>query len=217
MFLNQDGHREVDILGTLDLMITSGVTILRKEDAECLQQRTQKIQMSFMYILSYCQFLKSCPGYYQYCLSAEDDLDERAAGALQEINELLELLHKQDTKEAIPLLPQTLFNLKLLQRYAQDVTILTCSRFIDANVLKYPGIPSELKERLVKAFACHHSTALQNDDVGCLYQRLGNSKFQIFGGTQVKFRRKKARKMSGDRAAWKNLAGPLYVELPSQQ
>jgi hypothetical protein len=64
--------------------------------------------------------------------------------------------------------------LKLLQRHAQDIAVMACSRFINQATLQSRRIPTELLSRLQAVFTY---TELQNDD---LWARLGNSKYHVF-------------------------------------
>jgi hypothetical protein len=85
-----------------------------------------------------------------YCHSVPrgDDLEKRAAIALLQVNEVLQRLGRE------PSLPEAHVQkqLRLLQRFAHDLVVLACCRFIPQTILQNKGIPSALRERLRSAF-----------------------------------------------------------------
>ena len=101
-------------------------------------------------------------------------LDRHAAALLTHI---IDLLHWSSWIEweaqawSLPVLAE----LNLLQRHAQDVVVLACSRGIDLVILQgSKGVPQELANRLEAAFP---PAVFQ--DIG-LWSKLGNAKFQRF-------------------------------------
>jgi hypothetical protein len=104
-------------------------------------------------------------------ISRGDDLELRAASALREVDEIL---RQQAAREAPPLPRAAVEELKMVQRHAQDLAVLACSRFIDQMILQKKGIPAVLYARLQSAFT---AAALADD---ALWSRLGSSKYHVF-------------------------------------
>ena len=72
-------------------------------------------------------------------------------------------------------------HLRAIQKHAQDVTTLACSRFISQLTLRRQGIPPELLSRLEAAFG---QAALQDDS---LWSRLGYAGGSVLEGTSGGF------------------------------
>ena len=119
-----------------------------------------------------------------YCHSVPrgDDLENRAAIALLHINEVLQRRGRGPSLPESPLQKQ----LRLLQRFAHDLVVLACCRFIPQTILQNKGIPSDLRERLMIAFGSIPSDlrarwkgALELQEGSSLFSRLTQSKNHV--------------------------------------
>ena len=160
-----DGLQDIDIAADLLRMADAGLSVVANAIrlAECLQVPLADISDTFTDI-------KNTPAYYHQHYQG-DDLELRAANALKQVDELL---RQQTGLEAPPLPLGALAELKALQRHAQDVAVLLCSRFIDQRILHTRHIPPELLRRLNTSFS---ATSLTDHT---LRSRLGNSKTKMF-------------------------------------
>lgn len=158
---------EIDIKAELLKVISQGLGAVHKatQAADCLRRQLANVKRALEYFwnVTSMQFFIYYPG--------GDDLEVRAARALREVDELL---RQQAAKESPPVPRAAVDDLRLLQRYSQDVALLACSRGIDQKALQSKGIPPELLGRLEAAFG---QADLQDDS---LWSRLGNSKYHVF-------------------------------------
>ena len=161
----QDGFLDIDIAAELLRLASWGLSSVQKATclAECLQLQLASVSHTLTYLMNMPAHYHQHPGW--------DDLELRAARALIEVDTLLQ---NQTVRTAPPLPPAAVDELKLLQRHAQDIAVMACSRFINQATLQSRRIPSELLSRLQAVFTY---TELQNDD---LWARLGNSKYHVF-------------------------------------
>ena len=165
-----DGSQDIDIAAVLLCTADEGLSVVANTIrlAECLQVPLADISDTFTDI-------KNTPAdHHQH--SRGDDLELRAANALKQVDELL-ILRQQTGLEAppLPLGPLgALAELKAVQRHAQDVAVLLCSRFLDQKILRTRHITPMLLHRLNTAF-----TATSLTDYS-LRSRLGNSKTKMF-------------------------------------
>lgn len=170
-----------------------------------LTQRLAIVKATFDYF-------KTVGEYHQQWLG--DNLEARAAVALRQVDDLI---HRQARGGgAAP--PSAMEELRMLQRWSQDVAVLACSRYIPLALLHKKGICAELLGRFNAAFGAR---ALADD---LLWSRLGNAKYQMFS-YGVRFnensngRRGRARAGRGkapdatevDVSVW---GEPLYIHLP---
>ena len=147
--------------------------------------------------------LRTTPAYV-HSHSREDDLEQRAARALMQIDELI---RKEFKGEVLPLSMPALEELKWLQRQSQDLTVLICSRFIDKKLLQTKGMPPELQVRLQAAFI--HDWPGRDDTIK---SRMGHSKYHVFTDG-VRF----APRMPRKRRSHKRLAMELKALKTQQQ
>ena len=161
----QDGFLDIDIAAELLRLASWGLSSVQKATclAECLQWQLASVSHTLTYLMNMPAYYHQHPGW--------DDLELRAARALIEVDTLL---RNQTVRTAPPLPPAAVDELKLLQRHAQDIAMMACSRFINQATLQSRRIPTELLSRLQAVFTY---TELQNDD---LWARLGNSKYHVF-------------------------------------
>jgi hypothetical protein len=161
----QDGFLDIDIAAELLRLASWGLSSVQKATclAECLQLQLASVSHTLTYLMNMPAHYHQHPGW--------DDLELRAARALIEVDTLLQ---NQTVRTAPPLPPAAVDELKLLQRHAQDIAVMACSRFINQATLQSRRIPTELLSRLQAVFTY---TELQNDD---LWARLGNSKYHVF-------------------------------------
>ena len=164
-YTGHDGFQDIDIAADLLLKADEGLSVVANAIrlAECLQVPLADISDTFTDI-------KNTPADYHQHYQG-DDLELRAANALKQVDELL---RQQTGLEAPPLPLGALAELKALQRHAQDVAVLLCSRFIDQSTLHTRHIPPELLSRLNTSFS---ATSLTDHT---LRSRLGNSKTKMF-------------------------------------
>ena len=161
----QDGFLDIDIAAELLRLASWGLSSVQKATclAECLQLQLASVSHTLTYLMNMPAYYHQHPGW--------DDLELRAARALIEVDTLL---RNQTVRTAPPLPPAAVDELKLLQRHAQDIAMMACSRFINQATLQSRRIPRELLSRLQAVFTY---TEIQNDD---LWARLGNSKYHVF-------------------------------------
>ena len=161
----QDGFLDIDIAAELLRLASWGLSSVQKATclAECLQLQLASVSHTLTYLMNMPAHYHQHPGW--------DDLELRAARALIEVDTLL---RNQTVRTAPPLPPAAVDELKLLQRHAQDIAVMACSRFINQATLQSRRIPTELLSRLQAVFTY---TEIQNDD---LWARLGNSKYHVF-------------------------------------
>ena len=161
----QDGFLDIDIAAELLRLASWGLSSVQKATclAECLQWQLASVSHTLTYLMNMPAHYHQHPGW--------DDLELRAARALIEVDTLL---RNQTVRTAPPLPPAAVDELKLLQRHAQDIAMMACSRFINQATLQSRRIPRELLSRLQAVFTY---TEIQNDD---LWARLGNSKYHVF-------------------------------------
>ena len=161
----QDGFLDIDIAAELLRLASWGLSSVQKATclAECLQWQLASVSHTLTYLMNMPAHYHQHPGW--------DDLELRAARALIEVDTLL---RNQTVRTAPPLPPAAVDELKLLQRHAQDIAMMACSRFINQATLQSRRIPTELLSRLQAVFTY---TEIQNDD---LWARLGNSKYHVF-------------------------------------
>jgi hypothetical protein len=161
----QDGFLDIDIAKELLRLASWGLSSVQKATclAECLQLQLASVSHTLTYLMNMPAHYHQHPGW--------DDLELRAARALIEVDTLLQ---NQTVRTAPPLPPAAVDELKLLQRHAQDIAVMACSRFINQATLQSRRIPSELLSRLQAVFTY---TELQDD---ALWARLGNSKYHVF-------------------------------------
>ena len=156
------------------------------------------------YIRNVLVYIQMMPLYYHESWQG-DDLECCAAVALGHVNELVQ--------QAPTELPRpTMAALKSLQRHMQDVVLLACARFMDqTTILEKHRIQAELQDRLDMAFQTTVSDDLQ------LWQRLGNSKYQLFNQGMTRRGRRRGRgrcklKTMGDEASAEAVArDPLVI------
>mmetsp|Transcript_31494 Transcript_31494/g.104380 ORF Transcript_31494/g.104380 Transcript_31494/m.104380 type:complete len:825 (-) Transcript_31494:79-2553(-) len=111
-----------------------------------------------------------------------DEVDRRAADALASVDALVQ--------------EHAGLALKEVQRRAQDVLMLACTRFMDKAALEDKGIPLEVRERLNEA--CQKDVLLDHSD---LWSRLGNAKYHLFThGKKWGLRRNRANRRQRHRA-----------------
>ena len=163
------GFQEIDIDIAAELLhiADEGLAVVANAVhlADCLLLRVQLGDISDTFA-----DIKTTPAdYHQH--PRGDYLELRAANALKQVDELL---RQQTGLEAPPLPLGALAELKALQRHAQDVAVLLCSRFIDQRTLHTRHIPPELLRRLNTSFT---ATSLTDPS---LRSRLGNSKTKMF-------------------------------------
>jgi len=161
----QDGFLDIDIAAELLRLASWGLSSVQKATclAECLRLQLASVSHTLTYLMNMPAHYHQHPGW--------DDLELRAARALIEVDTLL---RNQTVRTAPPLPPAAVDELKLLQRHAQDIAMMACSRFINQATLQSRRIPTELLSRLQAVFTY---TEIQNDD---LWARLGNSKYHVF-------------------------------------
>ena len=164
-YAGQDGFPDIDIAAELLRLASWGLSSVQKATclAECLQLQLASVSHTLTYLMNMPAHYHQHPGW--------DDLELRAARALIEVDTLL---RNQTVRTAPPLPPAAVDELKLLQRHAQDIAVMACSRFINQATLQSRRIPTELLSRLRAVFTY---TEIQNDD---LWARLGNSKYHVF-------------------------------------
>ena len=158
---------DIDIAAELLHIADEGLAVVANAVhlADCLLLRVQLADISDTFA-----DIKTTPAdYHQH--PRGDYLELRAANALKQVDELL---RQQTALEAPPLPPAAIAELKVLQRHAQDVAVLLCSRFIDQRILHTRHIPPELLSRLNTSFS---ATSLTDHT---LRSRLGNSKTKMF-------------------------------------
>ena len=152
------------------------------------------------YIRNVLVYIQMMPFYYHEYWQG-DDLECCAAVALGHVSELI--------KTAPTELPgPKMAALKSLQRHMQDVVLLACARFMDqTTILEKHRIQAELQDRLDMAFQTTVSDDLQ------LWQRLGNSKYQLFnqGMTRRGRGRCKLQTMGDDASAEAVARDPLVI------
>ena len=199
-YAGQDGFQDIDIAAELLRLASWGLSSVQKVTclAECLWKQLASVSHTLTYLMNmpaHCHQLPGC-----------DDLELRAARALVTVDELL---RNQTVREAPPLPPAAVDELKLLQRHAQDIALMACSRFINQATLQSKGIPTELLSRLQAAFTY---SGIQDDH---LWSRLGNSKFHVF--TQCrKFGERKHRHGRGGRKSRRNPGGAVDDEASTE-
>ena len=139
----QDGFLDIDIAAELLRLASWGLSSVQKATclAECLQLQLASVSHTLTYLMNMPAHYHQHPGW--------DDLELRAARALIEVDTLLQ---NQTVRTAPPLPPAAVDELKLLQRHAQDIAVMACSRFINQATLQSKGIPTELLSRLQAAF-----------------------------------------------------------------
>ena len=193
----QDGFLDIDIAKELLRLASWGLSSVQKATclAECLQLQLASVSHTLTYLMNMPAHCHQHPG----C----DDLELRAARALVTVDELLR------NQTVPPLPPAAVDELKLLQRHAQDIALMACSRFINQATLQSKGIPTELLSRLQAAFTY---SGIQDDH---LWSRLGNSKFHVF--TQCrKFGERKHRHGRGGRKSRRNPGGAVDDEASTE-
>ena len=199
-YAGQDGFPDIDIAAELLRVASWGLSSVQKVTclAECLRKQLASVSHTLTYLMNmpaHCHQHPAC-----------DDLELRAARALVKVDELL---RNQTVREAPPLPPAAVDELKLLQRHAQDIALMACSRFINQATLQSKGIPTELLSRLQAAFTY---SGIQDDH---LWSRLGNSKFHVF--TQCrKFGERKHRHGRGGRKSRRNPGGAVDDEASTE-
>ena len=133
-YVEQEGFqfREIDITGELSRVSSEGLTEVEKATlaADCLRLQLATAKQTLEYVSDTMQFFQHPGG---------DDLELRAARALQDVDELL---RQQAAQEAPPLPAVAVEHLKLVQRHACDVAVLACSRFISQTNLAAQGLPA---------------------------------------------------------------------------
>jgi hypothetical protein len=196
----QDGFLDIDIAAELLRLASWGLSSVQKATclAECLQLQLASVSHTLTYLMNMPAHYHQHPGW--------DDLELRAARALIEVDTLL---RNQTVRTAPPLPPAAVDELKLLQRHAQDIAMMACSRFINQATLQSKGIPTELLSRLQAAFTY---SEIQDDN---LWSRLGNSKFHVF--TQCRqFGERKHRHGRGGRKSRRNPGGAVDDEASTE-
>ena len=196
----QDGFLDIDIAAELLRLASWGLSSVQKATclAECLQWQLASVSHTLTYLMNMPAHYHQHPGW--------DDLELRAARALIEVDTLL---RNQTVRTAPPLPPAAVNELKLLQRHAQDLAMMACSRFINQATLQSRRIPRELLSRLQAVFTY---TEIQNDD---LWARLGNSKYHVF--TQgSRFGERKHRHGRGGRKSRRNPGGAVDDEASTE-
>jgi hypothetical protein len=196
-----DGSQDIDIAAVLLCTADEGLSAVANAIrlAECLQVPLADISDTFTDI-------KNTPAdHHQH--SRGDDLELRAANALKQVDELL-ILRQQTGLEAppLPLGPLgALAELKAVQRHAQDVAVLLCSRFIDQRTLHTRHIPPELLRRLNTSFT---ATSLTDPS---LRSRLGNSKTKMFQ-PGVSYKRTPGERRKAKRENQRNRVEAAYLD-----
>ena len=196
-YAGQDGFHDIDIAAELLRLASWGLSSVQKATclAECLRKQLASVSHTLTYLMNMPAHYHQHPG----C----DDLELRAARALVTVDELLR------NQTVPPLPPAAVDELKLLQRHAQDIALMACSRFINQATLQSKGIPTELLSRLQAAFTY---SGIQDDH---LWSRLGNSKFHVF--TQCrKFGERKHRHGRGGRKSRRNPGGAVDDEASTE-
>ena len=196
-YAGQDGFPDIDIAAELLRLASWGLSSVQKVTclAECLRKQLASVSHTLTYLMNMPAHCHQHPG----C----DDLELRAARALVTVDELLR------NQTVPPLPPAAVDELKLLQRLAQDIALMACSRFINQATLQSKGIPTELLSRLQAAFTY---SGIQDDH---LWSRLGNSKFHVF--TQCrKFGERKHRHGRGGRKSRRNPGGAVDDEASTE-
>ena len=199
-YAGQDGFPDIDIAAELLRLASWGLSSVQKVTclAECLRKQLASVSHTLTYLMNMPAHYHQHPGW--------DDLELRAARALIEVDTLLQ---NQTVRTAPPLPPAAVDELKLLQRHAQDIALMACSRFINQATLQSKGIPTELLSRLQAAFTY---SGIQDDH---LWSRLGNSKFHVF--TQCrKFGERKHRHGRGGRKSRRNPGGAVDDEASTE-
>ena len=199
-YAGQDGFPDIDIAAELLRVASWGLSSVQKVTclAECLRKQLASVSHTLTYLMNMPAHYHQHPGW--------DDLELRAARALIEVDTLL---RNQTVRTAPPLPPAAVDELKLLQRHAQDIALMACSRFINQATLQSKGIPTELLSRLQAAFTY---SGIQDDH---LWSRLGNSKFHVF--TQCrKFGERKHRHGRGGRKSRRNPGGAVDDEASTE-
>ena len=199
-YAGQDGFPDIDIAAELLRVASWGLSSVQKVTclAECLRKQLASVSHTLTYLMNMPAHYHQHPGW--------DDLELRAARALIEVDTLLQ---NQTVRTAPPLPPAAVDELKLLQRHAQDIALMACSRFINQATLQSKGIPTELLSRLQAAFTY---SGIQDDH---LWSRLGNSKFHVF--TQCrKFGERKHRHGRGGRKSRRNPGGAVDDEASTE-
>ena len=199
-YAGQDGFPDIDIAAELLRLASWGLSSVQKVTclAECLRKQLASVSHTLTYLMNMPAHYHQHPGW--------DDLELRAARALIEVDTLL---RNQTVRTAPPLPPAAVDELKLLQRHAQDIALMACSRFINQATLQSKGIPTELLSRLQAAFTY---SGIQDDH---LWSRLGNSKFHVF--TQCrKFGERKHRHGRGGRKSRRNPGGAVDDEASTE-
>jgi hypothetical protein len=155
---------EIDIFAELVDLASDGLSLLGMQ--------TDDLQMRLMHLRECLQLvIKSTAAFHHRPGDDHHSLEKRAAASLICIDKLLKQL---TAKEAPPLLPKVIMDLRTLQRHMQDAAVLLCSRFIDQRPLQNRGMSHELISRLEAAFT---TDGLQDD---LLWSRLGDSKSHLF-------------------------------------
>jgi hypothetical protein len=155
---------EIDIFAELVDLASDGLSLLGMQ--------TDDLQMRLMHLRECLQLvIKSTAAFHHRPGDDHHSLEKRAAASLICIDKLLKQL---TAKEAPPLLPKVIMDLRTLQRHMQDAAVLLCSRFIDQRPLQNRGMSHELISRLEAAF----TTEGLRDDL--LWSRLGDSKSHLF-------------------------------------
>ena len=192
----QDGFvhfQEVDIGGKLVDLAFKGMWILEMR----LDGPSGRFESQLSLVRHTLQGLEKMPAsYHTHPIAKTDEFEQRAANSVKEIDEVLLLAVALPAAE-FPPTKRLIENLQILQRLAQDVSMLLCSRFVDQITLQAKGIPTLLLVQLTKAYT---SISLQDD---ALWSRLGNSKYHIFT-PEGKFGDRKHRHGRGGRKSRRN-------------
>ena len=192
----QDGFfhfQEVDIGGKLVDLAFKGMWILEMR----LDGPSGRFESQLSLVRHTLQGLEKMPAsYHTHPIAKTDEFEQRAANSVKEIDEVLLLAVALPAAE-FPPTKRLIENLQILQRLAQDVSMLLCSRFVDQITLQAKGIPTLLLVQLTKAYT---TRSLQDDG---LWSRLGNSKYHIFT-PEEKFGDRKHRHGRGGRKSRRN-------------
>ena len=195
----QDGFYEIDVEGELLRVATEGLIVVANATAAAASLRLQlaSVKKTFELVQRIHPFPQHPGG---------DDLELCAAKALQAVDELL---RQQAAHEALPLPPEAVEELKLLQKHAQDCAVLACSRFLSQAILQRRGIAPELLSRFEAAFT---PAALQDDG---LWSRLGNSKYHVFAVGNRFGERKRQHGRGGRNSWWRKQRDTAEDEAPN--
>ena len=171
----QEELHEIDIAAEIVRVASEGLAVIDV----ILQDESSWADLAF--VKETFMVLRTTPAYC-HLVPRGDDLENRTAIALLHINEVLQRRGRGPSLPESPLQKQ----LRLLQRYAHDLVVLACCRFIPQTILQNKGIPSDLRERLRIAFGSIPSDlrarwkgALEMQEGSSLFSRLTQSKNHV--------------------------------------